>query len=267
LKKNGASKTPKAASPKATKTPKAASPKAASPKSFKSSAPSGVPSLSPTKTPRIQAFYSNEVSKLDLTVTVNDDTYLCDGLEYTVDLGTVKDLFGKENMALVQTSFTTSIDFAFNSHDDDAVADYMDSNVFLEMVAYAGCDSAVSCAGITGSPLIPEQVEMFGWSRNVYVDYNDDNDLSAIVDDETHQDIFTSTNDANFILVGKGTGDIFLQAKITIDMCSAAFARDSNYVNVFVNNWVVVVQHEEGNMKVTEFEDFPTASPTTGGAP
>jgi hypothetical protein len=52
----------------------------------------------------------------------------------------------------------------------------MNADVFLQIVAYAGCDSAATCqaAGVKPTPLIPEQVEMFGWFRDTYVDYNDD---------------------------------------------------------------------------------------------
>jgi hypothetical protein len=174
----------------------------------------------------------------------------------------VKDLYGKENMALVETSFTTSIDF-FHREDDDASVNVMHANVRLVILAYEGCDSAESCAasGITGSPLIPEYVEMNGWSKLYAADYVSGEGF-GVIDDLAIADLFTSTNDANFILAGKGTGDIFLQAIIIITMEANAVRSDYNSISVLVNNWVLVVHHEECDMYVNEFQ-FPTASPVS----
>ena len=138
----------------------------------------------------------------------------------------------------------------------------MDASVFLSILAYAGCDSAVTCQGVTPTPLIPEMVEMFAWTKSTFIDWNDDVGYD-IVDDEDHRDIFTSTNDSNFILVGKGTGDIFLQATITIDLVTSAAYRDKTDLDVIVNDFVVIVEHEETNMRASEVDFMHTLSPTT----
>jgi len=244
-----------------------------------SSSPTEAPSDAPTLTPRVQAFYSNQATQLSMHVNAtsfDDDNDVSDSgtLVYNVDLGTVKNLFGKDTMAIVQTSFTTSINYFWNSFGeegddhDDAVDNEMDAKVFLQILAYAGCDSAATCAGVTPTPLIPEMVEMFGWYKETWIDYNDDvlnpddDHPVDIVDDEDHRDIFTSTNDSNFILVGKGTGDVFLQASITIDLETRVSMEDSTDLDVIVNDWVVIVQHEETNMRVTGV-DLHTLSPTS----
>ena len=241
------------------------------------SSPTESPSDAPTLTPRVQAFYSNEATQLSMNVnaeSTDDDTDVSDSdtIVYNVDLGTVKNLFGKDTMAIVQTSFTTSIDFFWNSYgeeddnNNDNVDNEMDAKVFLQILAYAGCDSAATCVGVTPTPLIPQMVEMFGWYKETWIDYNDDVENSGghpidVVDDEDHYDIFTSTNASNFILVGKGTGDIFLQASITIDLMTRVSYEDRTDLDVIVNDWVVIVQHEETNMRVTNF-DLHTLSPT-----
>ena len=249
-----------------TKTPKSP------PKSPKAtSAPTEAPSDAPTLTPRVQAFYSNEATQLSMNVNAatdddDTDTFDADTMVYNVDLGTVKNLFGKDTMAIVQTSFTTSIETFWSSYGDeddadadDSVNNEMGATVLLSILAYAGCDSAVTCVGVTPTPLIPEEVEMSGWYKETWIDYNDDvlNDGGGnidVVDDEFHRDIFSSTNDSNFILVGKGTGDIFLQASITIESMTRVAAQDSAYVDLIVKDWVVIVQHEETNMRVAEFD-------------
>ena len=248
MKKKGTTKTPKAS-----KTPK--SPKATSAPT--TSAPTGVPSLSPTQTPRVQLFYSDEATQLALNVNADDDESDSDSLTYTVDIGTVKNLFGKDTMAVVQTSFTTTIDSYYDVDDDDLNSGW-DADVYLTILAYAGCDSAATCQGVTPTPLIPEEVEMFGWRK--------DKDINENADDIENRDIFISTNDANFGLVGKGTGDIFLQASIMVQMSTYADTHEGTDIDVIVKNWVVIVQHEETNMRVNKF-NLHTLSPTSGGPP
>jgi hypothetical protein len=102
---------------------------------------------------------------------------------------------------------------------------------------------------------------MDGWYTYNNIDYGDDDaNKGNIVDDETKQDVLTSTNDANFVLAGKGADDIFLQAVIEIDMGTGAGDGDETELDVIVNNWVVIVQREVNNMEVTDFD--LTLSPT-----
>lgn len=213
-----------------------------------------------------QIFYSNTATFLETQISAKSTKSGGQSklFTYYIDLGVIKGhLSEKDTMCLVQTSFTTSIDFNFFNDDDD-VGTSMDAQVHLEILAYSGCDSAVTCkaAHITPSPLIPEKVELIGWYRDIDIDI-DTNDIAKglqIVEEFDWQDVMTSTNQATFLLAGKGAGDFFLQARISIQ--SGAYV---NYgeasVDVLVHDWIVVVEEKDDDTSITESNGY-TLSPT-----
>lgn len=203
-----------------------------------------------------QVFYSNEATELHLDVGAADDDDDSATLNYAIELGVLRGSSkksAKDTTALIQASFTTSIEFDFDNYDDDAAADF-DATVYLSMFAYSGCDSAASCdaAGITPTPLLPERIVMVGWYRNWEFDFDD------ALDDMDFDDIFTSTNQGNFILSGKGSGDIYLKAVISISEYVSADSDEDVDIRLTLKNWVMVINDgqdffiQESNGAVTD---------------
>jgi len=193
-----------------------------------------------------------------------DDEYYYSSFQGFLDLGVVKGYETKktpvkDTMAMVQASFTTIVQLFADSNDDDDFVVSEGAGVWLSILAYSGCDSAASCeaAGVSPTPLIPEQVEMMGVERSFELQAN-----NVINDDiSTGLGVF-STNEANFLLVGKGNDDIFLKAMITIDLGTAASEYDTSDAEIIVKDWVVFV--EDGfKIKAKESNAY-TLSPTPG---
>jgi len=254
LKKKGGTKKPKSAG-------SAKSAVSAPPASGVVAESSASPSASPPF-PSTQIFYNDELTTLsELNVAA---TGWCDdangSLAYIIDLGVVKgDPSGTDTMGVVMTSFTTSINLDMDGGDDDDQVDVdVETEIFLEILAFSGCDSAASCeaASVTPSSLVPSSIEMMGWYRDI--DF-DNSCADAVID---WQDTITSTNEANFLLAGKGSGDFFLQAKINIDSITHTHSYIKSIVHVVVSNWVVVVENEADSLVTKSVGHVvPTASP------
>ncbi len=194
-----------------------------------------------------------------------DDEQYYSSFEAFVDLGVVKGYEAKktpvkDTMAMVQASFTTTVQLFADSNDDDDFVVSEGAGVWLSILAYSGCDSAASCeaAGVSPTPLIPEEVEMMAVDRS-FVLYAG----NVLSDDiSTGLGVF-STNEANFLLVGKGNDDIFLKAKFRIGLGTAAGEYDTSDAEIIVKDWVVFV--EDGfKIKAKESNGY-TLSPTIGG--
>jgi hypothetical protein len=250
--------------PKAPKAPKAAPAPKKSPKATQSptsSPTTSVPTGTPTTPQLTQIFFSKGSTSLEAYVEAQNDDSQGKLAQFYLDLGLIKGRSSKtETIELLQTSFTTSIDFDLEVDDDDVDSQFR-AQVFLEILAYAGgCDSAAACeaAGVTPTPLIPEKVEMNGWYREIDYEANED-----ALDDFNWQDCMTSTNEAQFLLAGMGSGDFFLQARFTIDLFASADSNELACNEVVVRDWVVVAEDGNKNFVAFEADDVFTLSPTT----
>ena len=209
--------------------------------------------------PKKQIFHSQSEHQLrtEASYTTTTDTNTST-LDFLIDLGVVMESKTlEETIALVQASFTLEIrqNFWTNSADVE-MSNNLSSNVFLQLLAYPDCTSASACqaANITPTPLIPEQVPMIGLFKDYRITNGDENKGIALADD------LVTTNNANFVLAGRGTGEFFLQAKISIDSsASARTVGDAVNIDVLMKDWLIVVE-DGGSMSVTESNGYHVVS-------
>lgn len=247
-----------------------------SPSSLQSKNPSQTPSAQPSpeesSPPSPQAdilvFYNNEETLLDMNIVeASTRAKVRESFTYFLDLGLVKEsdagTAAKDVMALIQASLTTSISFDLKV-DDDWITEEFAGGVFLSILAYSGCDSAVTCgaAHITPTPLIPDEVAMTGIEKDIIFKTS-----NAILEDDNFSphgvhmfDESFVTSNANFILTGKGANDIFLKAKIRVDLDTYAGNDAITDVSVIVKDWVVFVENGF-NLKVTKNDSAYTLAP------
>ena len=124
----------------------------------------------------------------------------------TFDLGVVPGPSCEDTVAVVKASLTSRIIISVDEFDDyDSAAGL--GAVYLEILAYSGCTDAVSCAAVTPTALLPGKIPIH--AVNMAVDMGDQQDSTLLND-------YLSTDQANFVLAGKGSGDFFLQGQISI---------------------------------------------------
>lgn len=199
-----------------------------------------------------QIFYSDSDTSLQVSISTGYSPSAADTSTHNmfIDLGVVTESKTlEETLALVQASLTLKIEQTFRTNSADVeMSNNLSSNVYLQLLAYPDCTSASACqaANITPTPLVPEQVPMLGLFRDYRITNGVETQGIAL------WEYLVTTNSANFILAGKGTGEFFLQAKISIDNSSESRTEgDSVSIDVLVRDWLIVVE-DGGNMSATE---------------